>query len=168
MQLAGEKLGLPVILAATGEKLGKVTDFFLNWQRCCLAGIVIDGQQVLYPADGCSLVQAASLGEAAVMIKRHHMICTADTVIAWMSFQRLCQRKIYTDGGQLLGWLDDLTFDAASGEITGYVLSDSHIMDWLAGRYYFPLPIAQAMAEERIIVPANVVGGLQPLETVGG
>jgi uncharacterized protein YrrD len=70
--------------------------------------------------------------------------------------QELTGKTIYTETGLYLGMLGDIFFQPATGELTGYEVSDGVISDFLFGRKAMPLPQAQMVHPNRLLVPESM------------
>jgi uncharacterized protein YrrD len=58
--------------------------------------------------------------------------------------------------------LTDALFDSSTGEIKAYEISDGLIADLLYGRKRMPLPQAQVVSQDRIIIPESMTKLLIP------
>jgi uncharacterized protein YrrD len=74
----------------------------------------------------------------------------------------LLDKQIYTDTGLSFGVLVDALCDQSTGEIKAYEISDGLITDLLYGRRIMPLPQAQVVGQDRIIVPDSMTNLLIP------
>ena len=122
-------LGLPVILAPTGRRLGQVSDLALNPDGDAVLGVVVEG--------GWTRGRRLLDRQAVAGWGPDALVATAE---AWLAADAglhaatLSGKPVLVRTGRELGQLDDLEFDPASGSLTGFGLSAGLVSDLLHGK----------------------------------
>lgn len=148
-------LGLPVLERESGMQIGEVTEAILQIERASVVGVVVanhGGPDNL----GLAFADLLSIGRDAIMVHdgiKPQALTSLSMATNICYLHDLCQKPVFTETGLLLGTLVDLTCDCDTGEIKFYEISDGIITDLLYGRRLMPLPQAQVVNEDRLIVP---------------
>lgn len=151
-----ELLGLPVLEMVSGKQLGEVRDVILDTERATIRGFLVSLSGWLPAVRGVAFTNVASIGRDAVMVRSDAALTDPASIPGSTAAQplgALMDKSLYSETGQLLGVLVDVFFDAVTGEIKGYEVSDSLLEDLLSGRMIMPLPQVQVVGEGMIIVP---------------
>ena len=128
MLLGKDLRGRSVVDVDSAEKLGQVEDLIVDPKQGQLAGLVVShGPSLL--GGGVSVVVPASairaIGPDLLTVRRTE---TAESVPALDSlprWSRLTGRKVVSQGGKVLGTIEDVVFDPESHRVSGYPLRDS-------------------------------------------
>jgi len=154
MQKLRHVLGLPVLETNTGKQVGEVSEVMVDISRTVLLGFIVAGDNV---EDGfIPFEDVFSLGEDAIMLSNQKKIRSLETLQSISDTYPLAElfdKAIFTEAGLRLGMLVDIMIDKMTGEIKWYQLSESVLGDLLYGRLIMPLPQAQMIGEDKIIVP---------------
>jgi uncharacterized protein YrrD len=159
MQKLRRLLGLPVLEIEHGAQIGEVQEVVLNVDQAAVAGVIIAEPTWFSHERGVAFADLHSMGRDAVTVRNAGAVrdFSADLGAAGTyKLQALCDKQIYTEDGEYLGMLTDVACDTTTGEIRSYELSDGFITDFLSGRLVMPLPPAQTVGEDRLIVPASM------------
>lgn len=162
MRRLRELFGLPVLEIETGTQIGEVREVVLDSERACVLGIVISGDEKPFPGQGIFFRNLFRLGLDAVMVKQRDAI--QESLLTQGSetlLGSLLNKATFTETGRKLGTLVDVFFDPVTGEIKGYELSDGIITDLIHGRRQMPLPQAQVIGADNLIVPETMASLLQ-------
>lgn len=149
-------IGLPVLETQAGMQIGMVEEVLLDIDQAIVRGIIIDSENWFFQAYGIGFEDLLSIGRDAVMVRGSEVVRDLACFSSSSNIYRLndlMNKQIYTDAGFLLGILMDVAFDATTGEIREYQVSDSVITDLLYGRQTMPLPQAQVIGQDKVIVP---------------
>jgi uncharacterized protein YrrD len=151
-------LGLPVLERESGMQIGEVVEAILQIERASVAGVVVATPNC---SDNLGLVfnDLVSIGRDAIMVHdgvRLQQVNELPLAANVCYLHDLCDKQVFTETGLLLGTLVDLTCDCDTGEIKYYEISDGIITDLLYGRRLMPLPQAQVVNEQRLIVPESM------------
>lgn len=131
-------IGLPVIAAETGEKLGEVDDVVFDPSVGEVIGYLLEaagrgGRRRLVPRGAVS-----SVGPGAVMVSGGRDAIRTVKAAEVRRLQglagRILGKRVLTGEGDDLGTVDDMVFDPQAGLVTGYQLSGGPVDDWLAGK----------------------------------
>jgi uncharacterized protein YrrD len=156
MQNLRNVLGLPVLETVTGTQIGEVQEVVLDIERAVVIGIVVASANWFTHDQGIAFGDVFSIGRNAVMVRSRKVI--RDTAACFPEYgsyhlRELFEKPIFTEAGVQLGILVDITFDDATGEIKEYQISDGLFTDLLYGRMMMPLPRAQVVGQDKLIVP---------------
>lgn len=158
-------LGLPVLVTETGTQIGEVKEVILDLEQAVVRGIVLVDANLFSNNQGVMFKDVCRVGKDAIMLRTTYAVQELTPARMPGTVYYLCDlldKQIYTDTGLCLGILVDALFDDATGEIKAYELSDGLIIDLLYGRKFMPLPQAQVVGQERLIVPDTMTSLLIP------
>lgn len=159
MPKLSELIGLPVLEMKTGTQIGEVLEVVVNVEQAALYGIIVAGSSWFTQDRGVLVSELASMGQDAVMLHNSEDIgelsIPADQT-AFKKFSEMVDKAVYTESGSYLGMLVDVVYSAGTGEVRFYELSEGLITDFLRGRTIMPLPPAQVISPEKIIVPESM------------
>ena len=161
--------GRAVVDLETAKKVGYVDEILLDTDGGRIAALQVTegskltgGKKVIVPTSAVE-----SIGPEAIMVRANAERLDAD--VSHDAFPRLSHvkgRKVVTEGGKLLGSIDDVLIDGADGRIVGYTLKDS---SWTAGlsdlfsadhdhRHDYVRGDANLrLSEDLLVVPENAV-----------
>lgn len=150
-------LGLPVLEIETGKQIGAVQEVLLDVEQAIVKGIILNDSQIDH-CDAIAFSNIYSVGNDAVTIRsaaesETNILHFTDSIY---HFNDLRNKQIYTETGLLLGILVDIYFDNGTGELKGFQVSDGLVSDLLYGRQTMPLPQAQVIGQDKMIVPDSM------------
>lgn len=152
-------LGLPVLEIQSGIQIGEAQEVVLDIEKASVAAIIISGANWFAEAQGISFRDVCSCGRDAIMVcdreAVQQLVDLRDCAGIYRSGE-LFDKQIFTEAGFSLGTLADILFNEATGEITGYELSDGVVTDLLQGRMIMPMPPAQVVNADKLIVPETM------------
>lgn len=154
MQKIKELLGLPAINLSTGEQIGEVIDVVIDAANYRLVGVLLRHKSWFHAGQGI-LYADMSIGPDAITVADQSAVINAAALAAQrqiLTCEDMIGKQLVTPEGELMGTLSDIYLDPATGLLTAYEVSDSVIKDLLEGRSTMPLPAAQRIAEEAVIV----------------
>lgn len=128
MPRASELLGLPVVAAATGRRLGRVQDLVLDPAGARVTGLLLDAGGWLRPP--LVLPWPAVAGVADAVVARDEPAPLPAPGCTW---RRLAGKPVLTAAGEEVGGLADLWLQP-DGALAGYQLSGGLIDDLLCGQ----------------------------------
>lgn len=152
-------LGLPILEIETGVQIGEVQEVLLDIDQASIRGIILDSANWLFKTDGISYEDLFSIGRDAVMVRGSEVVKNLGAAYSLSSIHQLkdlLNKQIFTETGFMLGILVDIIFDCTTGEIKAYQVSDSIVTDLLCGRLTMPLPQAQVIGQDKLIVPDSM------------
>lgn len=166
MQALADLRKRPILSVETGKQIGEVEDVLLSLSAAFVYGVTVkdaswfSGTRVLLFSD------MHRIGSDAVMAKGEQYILPLDddakARYSIYSLLELQGKSIFSEAGVHGGMLADLTFDSDTGELKAYKVSDGTITDLLYGRLNLPLPHAQMVCDDRIIIPEATMKLLHP------
>ena len=165
MQKLRDLLGLPVLELENGTQIGEVREVVLDIEMASVLGILIAGANWFTESQGILFHDLFSLGRDAVTVRNCDTVQTITDLLALEStchLEDLLNKDIFTETGINLGALVDIVFETTTGEIKAYEVSDGIITDLIHGRMLMPLPQAQVISEDKLIVPDAMAKLLQP------
>jgi len=150
-------LGLPVLETETGTQLGEIIESIVDIETTAVYGFVIRGGSLFKAESIVVFEDLVSLGRDALMLRSGEVIhphpLDSQLLDHKYYLRDLFDKQIFTDSGLRLGVLVDIVFDPITGEMKWYQVSDSIITDLLYGRMLMPLPEAQMIGADKVIVP---------------
>ncbi len=149
-------LGLPVLESKSGIQIGEVQEAILDIEKVTVRGIIVANASWFTQDQGVMLDDLYRIGPDAVMVRDSQVVRELSDVLNSNNvfrFRDLAEKQIFTETGQCLGSLVDIIYDHITGEIKAYEVSDGLLTDLLYGRMVMPLPQAQAIGEDKVIVP---------------
>lgn len=154
MPKGSDLLGLPVIAAASGRRLGRVQDLVLDPAGARVVGLLLEPAGWFRPPQVLPWPAVAGVGDAVVARGE-----PAPAAAAGPTWRALAGKAVLTEQGAELGALADLWL-AADGAVTGYQLSCGLIDDLLSGQPVLRGPRPLRVGEEAVfLVPAAETGG---------
>lgn len=165
MQSLSELIETAVLTVLTGKQIGVVEEVVISLDRALVIGIIINHDTWFSAKRFIPFEDIYRIGFDAVMVRNEdvgekfddHMIDN-HTVYG---FKYLRGKQIFAESGRQLGTMADVDFDYLTGELKGYRVSDGMISDFLYGRANLPLPHAQLICDDRVILPESMVKLLQ-------
>jgi uncharacterized protein YrrD len=156
MQKLRDLIGLPVLDVETGTQIGEVHEVVLDINRAVVCGIVISGAAWFSQDRGILFHDLYRIGRDAVMVHGPEAVREFAALLAAPGSHKLREftgKQIYTESGNYLGVLVDIACMPETGEIRFLELSDGLLTDFLYGRLLMPLPQAQVINDDKMIVP---------------
>lgn len=153
-------IGLPVLELDTGTKIGEVQEVVVDLARAAVLGIVTNQTSWFSDGQGILFQNLFCIGRDAVMVRSRDALLA---LTAMPGIDQACRlhdvvdKQIFTECGVNLGLLADIAFDPGTGEITAYEVSNGVFTDLVYGRSMMPLPQAQVVGEDKLIVPESMV-----------
>lgn len=160
---------LPVLATESGRQIGKVEEIIIAKEMAAVKALLLTKpdfkeEGILFNTEGQELygiifTDLFRIGADAVMVRTDKdvenlaLFCQSDY---FHYSSRLFDKPIYTETGFSLGVLVDIIFDELTGEINTYQISDGIFADILYGRRLMPLPKAQVVGKDMLIVPDNM------------
>ncbi|HLH21936.1 MAG TPA: PRC-barrel domain-containing protein [Chloroflexota bacterium] len=170
MMRAKDLHGRAVIDLESARKLGSVGELLLDPQGRQIAGLVVSEGGSLLGGQHHMIVPAAALhaiGEDAITVRDTGSPAPANEDFGGLPrLSKLLGRRVVTQGGKLLGSLEDVLIEGANGRISGYLLGASHepgeaIEGWFGGGKSQPRYVRAdtdiRVGEDLIVVPDNAV-----------
>ncbi|GBG55060.1 hypothetical protein SPFL3102_01068 [Sporomusaceae bacterium FL31] len=160
MQKIRDLLGLPVLETKNGTQIGEVQEVIVDIDQASVRGIIIANANWFTSEQGIAFNNLHSIGRDAVMVRDAEVIQGVSEFISSDSkvyrLNELLDKHIFTESGLQLGALVDLGFESVTGEIKAYHVSDGVLTDLLYGRMSLPLPQAQIVGQDKVIVPESM------------
>lgn len=160
MQSLFELLGLSVLCIETGKQVGEVEEALLSVRDATLDSLVVSGGTWLTEKKLLPFAQLHRVGPDAVTVRSDAALLPWPEGYAAQhklyAAKELRGKRLDSEAGAHLGVLADIVFDSRTGEIRSYLVSDGWVSDLLHGRAEMPLPQAQTVCEDRIIVPESM------------
>lgn len=151
-------IGLPVLETETGVQIGEVEEVFLDIGQATVCGIMISGTSWLSPEMGIAFNDLYSIGHDAIMVRNKEVLKEVNDFVPQnaLPLSKLFEKQVFSETGSNLGVLVDIHYDHLTGEIKAYEISDSILTDFLYGRMTMPLPKAQVIGQDKLIVPESM------------
>lgn len=165
MQKLREMFGLPVLITGNGMQIGEVQEVIVDLEQAAIRGIVLAGANWFTNDQGIVFEDLFRIGRDAIMVRATYAVRELTPAMlpgTVYYLNNLLDKQIYTDAGLSLGRLVDAIYDGTTGEIKAYEVSDGLITDLLYGRKVMPLPQAQVVNQDKLIVPDTMTKLLIP------
>lgn len=150
-----ELIGLPVLSLDSGKQIGEIHDLTVNIGKAALCGLLVSADTWFSECRSILFADIFRMGTDAIMLRDASCLQPLSLLEQEGCFriQELAGKTIYTETGLYLGTLTDIFLQPLTGELKGYELSDGIIADFLFGRKTIPLPQAQVVHSNRLLVP---------------
>ncbi|BBB92888.1 MAG TPA: PRC-barrel domain-containing protein [Methylomusa anaerophila] len=152
-------LGLPVLVLETGIQIAEVQEILVELEQAVILGIMVTGSKWFTYDQGIMFEDLYRIGRDAILVRDSNVVgrlrCDSRPQVLHFPYD-LCNKQIYTESGVQLGILVDIAFNETTGEITTYEVSDGLFSDLLFGRKLMPLPQAQVIGQDKLIVPETM------------
>lgn len=169
MERYSEVVGLPVICADNGKRIGVVSDIIFNPGSKKVKGFMLERKGCEISKKAVFINDVVNLGKDALVIKD----CTCVSKVGSNKKRpELKNRaevkglKVYTKSGQDLGIVKDILFDYKTASIEGLEVSDGLLQDIVQGRNILPLFGKVEFSEETVLVDREAIEEMTP--TGGG
>jgi len=164
MQKYSEVIGLPVICAENGKKVGLVSDVIFSHNSRKVEALVLQKEGCQIHCKVIAINKVKNLGNDAVIINDFSCV-TKDK--SWLREKKDMHGKhIYSKEGLDLGVVKDILFDYKNASIEGFEVSDGIITDFFDGRKIIPLFGKVEFGEDTILVDNEAIEEISP--TGGG
>lgn len=164
MQKLCAVIGLPVLELETGMQIGVVHEVVMDFAGASVKGVVVNNPNWFSDGQGIAFSELFRIGRDAVTV-RNNVVMQELSVLGLIEgmyqLHDVVGKQIFTESGVNLGLLVDVMFDTTTGELKDYEVSDGLLTDLVYGRMTMPLPQAQVISEDRIIVPESMAKLLQ-------
>lgn len=160
-----EVIGMPVLSAQEGKKLGNIKDIIFSVKEKQVKAFVLEKKAYKMASKGFLFEDVKEFGEDAVIVKDYSNIVLLNKLGPSKSKYKgrpankdeICGRKVYTKTGRELGIVEDILFDTATGRVEGVEISDGIFEDVMQGRNILPLFGNVEFSEENIMVSREAV-----------
>lgn len=125
-------IGKPVIVQGSGRRVGRVGDLLLDPAGRRVAGLLVAGGRMV------ALPSLRGIGTDVVLCDDLPVPLPPAGLRPWSELRRLSGKPVLSQAGQAMGTLDDVVFDEATGEISGFRISGGFIQDLVEGRSLLP------------------------------
>jgi len=162
-------LGLPVISATDGMKIGTLKDIAFCKDNKGILGFILEKGSHAIKGNVILLRDVLSLGNDALIIDN------SNCLLEYRKFRKTCELqediqlrglKIYTHSGDDIGIVQDVLFDYKTGKVEGVQVSDGLVQDLLMGRNILPFLGKVEIGNNNILVENEAVEEM--MNTGGG
>ncbi|MBN6186457.1 PRC-barrel domain-containing protein [Aneurinibacillus sp. BA2021] len=156
MQRVRDVIGLPVIELEQGNEVGYVQDLLFDAQNK-LAAVLLGEPSFLKAGQYVPVHAVHAIGTDCVAIAgRQAIVHVSSFSPEWTSIQTgaapIRGKTFVTSEGTQLGFVEDVYFQAESGKIVGYELSNGLLSDIVDGRTIIHGTERLKMGEDAVIV----------------
>lgn len=146
-------IGLDVVVAETGERLGRVEDVLVTHPAGRIVAFLLEGsggEAAVFPFE-----EVRAVGEGAILVESG--ACPLSTRrkgrlrVLLHRHRGVIGRRLLGAGGEDLGTIEDLDFDPASGRVTGYEVSGGLLEDLRAGRRFLPVTPGMVFGPDAVV-----------------
>ena len=161
-------LGLPVISAKDGMKIGTLKDVAFRRDNKGVVAFILEKGSHAIKGNVILLCDVLSLGNDALVINN------PDCLLNYKKFKKTCEMqekiqlrgfKIYTHAGEDIGIVQDVFFDYKTGKVEGVQVSDGLVQDIIKGRNILPFFGKVEIGSDNILVGNEAV---EEMTSTGG
>jgi uncharacterized protein YrrD len=155
-----EVLGLPVITANDGIKIGNLKDIVFRRDSKAVEAFILEKGFRTINGNVILLRDVLSLGNDAIIIDSPNCLLELRNFKkSYVMRQRAQLRglRIYTQSGDDLGIVQDILFDYQTGRVEGVQVSDGWVQDIIQGRNILPFLGKIEIGEENLLVNNEAV-----------
>lgn len=160
-----ELLGRPIVALSNGEQVDNVRDVIFDPQGNQVLALLTDEAGWFSAARAVPYGRVQSIGEKAVMIASPEDVTTTrkDDRLkhALETKTNLIGMTLLTTGGENLGKISDVYFDAGTGRVEGYEATGGLFSDMTRGRTFIPAPGHVQIGADAAIVPDSVATAMR-------
>jgi len=164
-----EVIGLPVICAEDGKRLGTIKDVIFKPSSKSVVAFLLERKGFDMAKKLVLIKDVLNLGNDAMIIND----CTCVQKIKGEEYKRRFKEqgvihglRVYSKKGQDFGVVKDVLFDYKTGSIEGVEVSDGLLQDIYSGRNILPLFGKVEFSSENILVDSEAVEEM--IDTGGG
>lgn len=168
MLKCGEVIGLPVVCADNGKKIGTVKDIMYNTETREIKALVLGRRGMDREPKAVMFGDILSLGTGAVVVSNRKCaggIKKASAEGDGFMTRDMRRLRIYSKAGEDIGFAEDILFDDKTGMIEGIEVSDGLFRDIIGGRRILPLIGRVEFGEDNILVEREAV---EEMASTGG
>ena len=151
MRRAREIIGLPILDLATGQTIGWVQDLVLDNDKDEVVGILLEGGHFFHSSKGIPKEAIVTVGKDALTVREKKVEELKGT--RWSD---KVGNKVYTQGGDARGAIEDVFLDDSVGKMVGFEVSDGLFADLLHGRGTILRPRVMIDGKDILIVDNQV------------
>lgn len=169
LEKLGEIVGLPVICAGNGKKIGIVADVSFITKEKEVVAFLLERKGCEVKRRFILLKDVLSLGKDALIVNDSSSVSRGEIRVGSSEAEDgkdIRGIKIYSRQGQDIGTVNDILFDYRTGVIEGVIVSDGLLQDVATGRNILPLIGKVEFGEENILVDSDAVEEM--INTGGG
>lgn len=162
-------LGLPVISAANGLKIGTLKDVLFHKSNKLILAFLLEKGNYAVKGNVIRLQNVLSLGNDALIVDN------PANLLEYRNYKKdnplddknhLRGFKVYTHSGEDLGVVQDIMFDYKTGKVEGVQVSDGLVQDIMVGRNILPFLGKVDIGNSNILVESEAVEEM--INTGGG
>lgn len=168
MERYSEVIGLPVICAEDGKKVGSVKDILFSPKERKVLAILLELESYQIIRRAVMLDHILNLGGDAVIINGSECVKELKKLENLDTFKNkgiIKGLRIYTKSGDDLGVVKDILFDYKTGYIEGVEISDGLVQDIMQGRRILPFIGKVEFSDESILVDRDAA---EEMTSTGG
>lgn len=142
-------IGLPVLICPDLRRVGRVQDALVAPDGRRICGLVVDGGGWFRPRRALDYRAVQAVGPTCVLAAREAYLAAVDDRCC---SRRLVGKPVLTSAGDEVGTMDDIHFDATSGDVTALQVSHGFVDDLLDGKQVLQAPGSLLLGDEAILM----------------
>jgi uncharacterized protein YrrD len=147
-------IGLPILEASSGQRLGEVQDLVFDPMQCSLTGLLIDKGSWLHSPKQVVVESVSEVNGDGIKV---HNSSLSELEHSKQLVSSLCGKRVATAGGKVLGSIQDVVIDESCFKLTGYEISDGFISDLVSGRAVIEQPSIVTQSNYVVVVDDQLV-----------
>ncbi|MGM0835870.1 MAG: PRC-barrel domain-containing protein [Bacillota bacterium] len=156
MRTFSRVVGMLIYDAASGNKIGRITDFCLV-EPGQVKGLLVDGKGVFHRKKFLPFEYIKSFGDDGVMVEAHDLssVTKEDGEVFFLHGHGIKGKSFLTWEGNKLGLLDDVYFEEETGTIVGYEVTDGFFADIAEGKKIIQHPADLIIGKDTVVVSVS-------------
>ncbi|MBI2953186.1 MAG: PRC-barrel domain-containing protein [Chloroflexi bacterium] len=161
-------IGRPVLSYDSGKRLGMVREALLEPEQRRVLAFLVDGRDWNGETRAIPFGSVKAVGRDAVIVPNEQAIVHVSEVreieAALTSRTTITGLRMFTEDGRDIGIIEDVYFDAPTGEVKGFEVSGGLLTRVRRGRLFVPLPSSLRIGEEFVFVPSETGTRVEEVE----
>ncbi|GAB4273144.1 PRC-barrel domain-containing protein [Thermincola ferriacetica] len=156
------------VITLQGEDLGSVVRVVVNPETATVAGFTLNAKGWFKGEKAFAFSSVKAIGNYAITLEKKDLV---DSLNNLPSLEKLSSdfniynTRVITPSGDLLGTVEDFSFDADSGKIESFLLSGGVIRNLMQGKALIPVSAITKIGPDVIIAKDNAGESLQKADS---
>lgn len=151
MRRSRDIVGLPVLDLKSGNSIGWVRDLVLDNEKDEVVGVLLEGGHFFRSAKGIPRKAISTVGKDALTVEEKTV-----EELKGIRWSEKVGNKVYTQGGDARGTIEDVFLDDSMEKLVGFEVSDGLFADLLNGRGTILKPHVMIDGKDILIVDNHV------------
>lgn len=163
-------IGFSIVCSDQKKYHGEVKDVILDLKSCCVTGLVIDHGSLIHQTRVIPFNSVYEISRNKVIVKFKKNIQQMKSFNFHKDYikknEMILGFDVVEEDGNLLGFIQDVIFEAKSGNILGFVLTNGIVDDIFSGIEILPLNQSIIFQKDKVIILKDTKNNI--LRNIGG